>query len=137
MSAAQSAPLRTMIARVSIDDVIIYANDALAAYLRDARNEPDRLIFRGSFAASAVARSPECFAVPHPAAPATVWFRDGDGRIFEAQVYASGGTLDIVLDEIGTPGLATSELRESSGTPLGTAQRGGTANGPPSGAKIS
>ena len=39
-------------------------------------------------------------------------------RQFEAQLYSDGGALDIVLDEIGTPGHPASELRESTGTPL-------------------
>ena len=117
MSAVQSAPLRTMIARVSIDDVIIYANDALAAYLRT----PKRNLMGSSL--EEVSRLcggeiPECFARPPSGRTSNRLVTDADGRIFEAQVYASGGTLDIILDEIGTVGLATSELRESSGTPL-------------------
>lgn len=117
MSAVQSAPLRTMIARVSIDDVIIYANDALAAYLRT----PKRNLMGSSL--EEVSRLcggeiPECFARPPSGRTSNRLVTDADGRTFEAQVYASGGTLDIILDEIGTVGLATSELRESSGTPL-------------------
>jgi serine/threonine protein kinase/class 3 adenylate cyclase/tetratricopeptide (TPR) repeat protein len=117
MSAVQSAPLRTMIARVSIDDVIIYANDALAAYLKTPKRhligsslEEVWRLCRGEIS--------ECFARPQSGRTSNRLVSDADGKVFEAQVYASGGTLDIVLDEIGSPSHATSELRESSGTPL-------------------
>lgn len=117
MSAAQSAPLRTMIARVSIDDIIIYANDALAAYLKT----PKRHLIGSSLEEVSRLCSgeiSECFARPPSGRTSNRLVSDGDGKVFEAQVYASGGTLDIVLDEIGSPSQATSELRESSGTPL-------------------
>jgi serine/threonine protein kinase/class 3 adenylate cyclase len=117
MSALQSAPLRTMIARVSIDDVVIYANEALAAYLRT----PKRNLISSSLEEVSRLCSgeiSECFARPQSGRTSNRLVSDTNGRMFEAQVYASGGTLDIILDEIGTPGYATSELRESSGTPL-------------------
>ena len=102
MSAAQSAPLRTMIARVSIDDIIIYANDALAAYLKT----PKRHLIGSSLEEVSRLCSgeiSECFARPPSGRTSNRLVSDGDGKVFEAQVYASGGTLDIVLDEIGSP----------------------------------
>ena len=117
MSAVQSAPLRTMVARVSIDDVIIYANDALATYLKT----PKRNLMGSTL--EEVARLcggeiPKCFARPQSGRTSNRLVNDAEGRMFEVQVYASGGTLDIILDEIGTPGQVTNELREASGTPL-------------------
>src|SRR4029450_12796568 len=118
MSAVQSAPLRTMIARVSIDDVIIYANDALAAYLKT----PKRHLI-GSSLEEGCRLCPgeisECFARPQSGRTSNRLVSDADGKVFEAQVYASGGTLDIVFDVIGSPCHARSELRECRCVPLG------------------
>jgi serine/threonine protein kinase/class 3 adenylate cyclase len=117
MSPVQSAPLRTMIARVSIDDIVIYANDALAAYLKSPKRKlmgsPLEEVSRlcgGEISA--------CFARPQSGRTSNRLVTDAEGKTFEAQVYASGGTLDIILDEVGPSGYATNELRESSGTPL-------------------
>jgi serine/threonine protein kinase/class 3 adenylate cyclase len=117
MPAPQSDPIQTMVARVSLDDIIIYANDALADYL----NTPKRNLIGSSLEDVARLCDGEiasCFARPKSGRTSNRLVTDENGRIFEAQVYSNGGALDIILDEIGPPGQATSELRESSGTPL-------------------
>ena len=59
-----------------------------------------------------------CFARPETGRTSNRLVTDGDGRIFEAQLYSDGGVLDIVLDEIAPTEFIGSELRESSGTLL-------------------
>ena len=106
-----------MVARVSLDDIIIYANDALAEYL----NTPKRNLIGSSLEEVSRLCNGEvssCFARPESGRTSNRLVTDESGRIFEAQLYSNGGGLDIVLDEIGTPGPGTRELRESSGTPL-------------------
>ncbi len=106
-----------MVARVSLDDIIIYANDALAEYL----NTPKRNLIGSSLEEVARLCNGEvasCFARPESGRTSNRHVADESGRIFEAQLYSTGGGLDIVLDEIGTPAPCTRELRESSGTPL-------------------
>ncbi len=106
-----------MIARVSLEDIIIYANDALAGYLKTPKRN---LVGSSLLEVSRLCQGEisGCFARPQSGRTSNRLVTDGDGRIFEAQVYSSGGALDIILDEIGGSSQATRELRESSGTPL-------------------
>jgi serine/threonine protein kinase/class 3 adenylate cyclase len=106
-----------MVARVSFDDVVIYANEALAAYLRSSKKElvgsslkDVALLCRGEITS--------CFARPETGRTSNRLVTDGDGRVFEAQLYCDGGVLDIVLDEISSPDQAGSELKEWIGMPL-------------------
>lgn len=106
-----------MVARVSLDDIIIYANDALAEYL----STPKRNLIGSSLEDVSRLCNGEvssCFARPEFGRTSNRLVTDEDGRTFEAQLYSDGGALDIILDEIGTPGHPASELRESTGTPL-------------------
>ena len=59
-----------------------------------------------------------CFARPETGRTSNRLVTDGDGRIFEAQLYSEGGVLDIVLDEVAPADFIGSELSESSGTLL-------------------
>ena len=117
MPAARSALIQTMVARVSLDDVIVYVNDALAAYL----HTPKRSLIGASLEDVLRLCDGEvasCFARPESGRTSNRLVTDERGRVFEAKLYSNGGGLDIVLDEIGTAGPVASELREASGTPL-------------------
>ncbi len=106
-----------MVARVSLDDIIIYANGALAEYL----GAPKRNLVGSSLEDVALLCSGEvssCFARPETGRTSNRLVTDGDGRIFEAQLYSDGGVLDIVLDEVVSADFAGSGLSESSGTLL-------------------
>lgn len=106
-----------MVARVSPDDIVIYANGALAAYLKVRKRE---LI--GSpldvLARRARGEISTCFARPEAGRTSNHLVTDADGRVFEAKSYSDGGVLDIVLDEVTTAEAIGRELRSSSGTPL-------------------
>ena len=106
-----------MVARISLDDIVIYANEALAAYLGSPKKalvgsslKDVALLCRGEIAS--------CFARPETGRTSNRLATDGDGRVFEAQLYCDGGVLDIVLDEIASSDFAGSELKEAIGTPL-------------------
>ncbi len=104
-----------MVARVSLDDILIYANGALADYL----GTPKRNLVGSSLEAVAVLCKGEvasCFARPESGRASNRLVSDGDGRIFEAQLYSEGGVLDIVLDEVAPTEFIGRELGESSGT---------------------
>ncbi len=106
-----------MVARVSLDDVIIYANDALAAYL----GAPKKTLVGSSLEEVAGLCDGElssCFARPVTERTSNRLVTDGSGRIFEAQLYSDGGVFDIVLDELATPDPLASTLSASCGTPL-------------------
>ena len=106
-----------MVARVSLDDIIIYANGALAEYL----GAPKRDLVGSSLEDVGLLCSGEvssCFARPVTGRTINRLVTDAEGRIFEAQLYSDGGVLDIVLDEVASPDFVGSELSESSGTPL-------------------
>ena len=101
-----------MVARVSLDDIVIYANGALAEYLGAQK----RNLVGSSLEDVALLCSGEvssCFARPETGRTSNRLVTDGDGRIFEAQLYSGGGVLDIVLDEVASPELVGSELSET------------------------
>jgi serine/threonine protein kinase/class 3 adenylate cyclase len=108
-----------MVARVSLDDIVIYANEALAAYLKS----PKRNLIGSTLRDVAILCNGEissCFARPETGRTSNRLVTDAEGRVFEAQLYCDGGVLDIVLDEVASSGFAESELKESIGTPLGS-----------------
>lgn len=117
MESAQSVSLRTMVARVSPDDIVIYANGALAAYLKvrkkDLVGSPLEVLAR-----RAKGEISTCFARPESGRTSNHLVTDSEGRVFEAKSYSDGGVLDIVLDEVTTAELIGRELRASSGTPF-------------------
>ncbi len=106
-----------MVARVSPDDIVIYANGALAAYLNVRKRE-----LVGSplevLAQRAQGEISTCFARPETGRTSNHLVTDAEGRVFEAKSYSDGGVLDIVLDEVTTAESIGRELRDSSGTPL-------------------
>ncbi len=115
MQTSQSPALRTMVARVSPDDIVIYANGALASYL-----DVDKRKLVGT-PLDVVARRckgeiSSCFARPETGRGGNHLVTDDDGRVFEAKLYSDGGVLDIVLDEVTTADSIGRELRHSSGT---------------------
>ena len=115
MQTSQSEPLRTIVARVSPDDIVIYANGALASYLGVAKNKlvgtPLDVVAR-----RCRGEISSCFARPESGRASNHLVTDEDGRVFEAKLYSDGGVLDIVLDEVTTAALIGRELRKSSGT---------------------
>jgi serine/threonine protein kinase/class 3 adenylate cyclase len=117
MPAAQSAPNGTMVARVSLDDVIIYANNAFAAYLGVPK---DHLV--GSSLKDVVqlcsGEVSSCFVRPETGRTSNRLVTDGNGRVFEAQLYSDSGVLDIVLGEVAMSDPFANELGDASGTPL-------------------
>jgi serine/threonine protein kinase/class 3 adenylate cyclase len=106
-----------MVARVSLDDIIIYANGALAEYLGASKKD-----LAGSsleeVAQLCGGEVSSCFARPETGRTSNRLVTDADGRIFEAQLNSDGGVLDIVLDEVAPRDFVGSDLKESSGTPL-------------------
>ena len=74
-----------MVARVSLDDIIIYANGALAEYL----GAPKRDLVGSSLEDVGLLCSGEvssCFARPVTGRTINRLVTDADGRIFEAQL---------------------------------------------------
>lgn len=106
-----------MVVRVSPDDMVIYANSALAAYLGVAKKDlvgtPLDVLARRSRGEIS-----SCFARPETGRSSNHLVTDEAGRVFEAKLYSDGGVLDIVLDEVTTADSIGRELRESSGTPF-------------------
>jgi serine/threonine protein kinase/class 3 adenylate cyclase len=106
-----------MVARVSPDDIVIYANGALAAYLKVRKREligsPLEVLAR-----RANGEISTCFARPETGRASNHLVTDAEGRVFESKSYSDGGVLDIVLDEVTTAEAIGRELRDSSGTPL-------------------
>lgn len=117
MEDSRSVSLRTMVARVSPEDIVIYANGALASYLKVRKRElvgsPLDILAR-----RAQGEIASCFARPEGGRSSNHLVTDSEGRVFEAKAYSDGGVLDIVLDEVTTAEAVGRELRTSSGTPL-------------------
>lgn len=106
---------RTMIARVSPEDIVLYANSALASYLRvtkaDLTGAPLEILAartRGEISA--------CFQRPETGRSSNRLVTDEEGRVFEVKTYSEGGILDIVLDEVTTMDSVSRDLRHVSGT---------------------
>lgn len=105
-----------MVARVSPDDVVIYANGALSTYLGVSKSELVGAPLAG-LAARCSGEISSCFARPETGRSSNHLVTDESGRVFEAKLYSDGGVLDIVLDEVTTADSIGRELRTSSGTP--------------------
>lgn len=106
-----------MVARISPDDFVLYANGALCAYLGAAKSE----IIGAPLAAVAQRCQGEissCFYRPKTGRTHNHLVTDLDGRVFEAKLYSDGGMLDVVLDEVTSADVIGRELRSSSGTPF-------------------
>lgn len=108
-----------MVARISPDDFVLYANGALCAYLGAEKRE----IIGSPLAAVAQRCQGEissCFYRPKTGRTHNHLVTDVDGRVFEAKLYSDGGMLDVVLDEVTSADVIGRELRSSSGTPFHT-----------------
>ncbi len=108
-----------MVARISPDDIVLYANGALCAYLGASKVE-----IIGSPLAGVAQRCQgeisSCFYRPKTGRAHNHLVTDSDGRVFEAKLYSDGGMLDVVLDEVTSSEVIGRELRSSTGTPFHT-----------------
>lgn len=106
-----------MVARVSPQDTILYANGALCIYLGLTKQE-----LLGAHLEAVAARCQgeiaSCFERPHAGRMRNHLVTDLSGRVFESKRYSEGGVLDIVLDEVTSADLIGVELRHSTGTPF-------------------
>lgn len=106
---------RTMIARVSPDDIVLYANGAMASYLRVKKSDlvgaPLEVL-----AARTRGEISGCFQRPETGRATNRLVTDDSGRVFEIKTYSEGGVLDIVLDEVTTADSVNRDLRHVSGT---------------------
>jgi len=105
-----------MIARVSPDDLILYANGALARYLGVTKEiligAPLEIVQKrlsGEMAG--------CFERPEMGRSTNRLVADDGGRVFELKTYSEGGVLDIVLDEVTDAASVMGEIGSCSGTP--------------------
>lgn len=117
MPPESGAPFRTLMVRISAEDIVLYANRAAATYLGVTKAEligaPLEVL-----AARARGEVAECFARPENRGAANRLVTDADGRVFELKTASEGGVLDIVLDEVTTAESVSGELRSVSGTPV-------------------
>ncbi len=115
MAASEGEFFRTMVARVSPEDIVLYANLALATYLRVSKSDLigsplDLLATRAHGEVAA------CFHRPESGRASNRLVTDSEGRVFEVKTYSEGGILDIVLDEVTTVDSVSRDLRHVSGT---------------------
>lgn len=107
----------TMLARVSSEDIVIYANRSLASYLRVAKESligtPLEVL-----AGRCGGEMPGCFERPEGGRRSNRLVADEEGRVFEVRTYIEGGILDIVLDEVTDAEAITGNLSEATGTPI-------------------
>ena len=101
--------------RISPDDLVLYANGALASYLRvkksDLLGAPLEVL-----AARVRGEVSTCFQRPETGKACNRLVTDEEGRVFELKTYSEGGVLDIVLDEVTTADSVNRDLRHVSGT---------------------
>ena len=136
MTAAQSAPIRTMVARVSLDDIIIYANEALADYL----SAPKRNLVGSSLEDVAVLCKGEvssCFARPETDAQATGCVRTGSAGSLRRSCIPKVECFDIVLDEVAPPDPLGGDVERVQRDASRIAERGRTSHIAPPRAEIS
>ncbi|MEI8312714.1 MAG: protein kinase, partial [Verrucomicrobiota bacterium] len=104
-----------MIARISPDDIVLYANGAMASYLRVKKSDlvgaPLEVL-----AARTRGEISGCFQRPETGRATNRLVTDDEGRVFEIKTYSEGGVLDIVLDEVTTADSVNRDLRHVSGT---------------------
>jgi serine/threonine protein kinase/class 3 adenylate cyclase len=110
-----SAP--ALILRVSADDLVLYANAAMAEYVRAPKNEliGTPLEVLASRCSSELA---EVFSRPEGGRAGNRLVADDSGRIFEAKTYMEGGVLDIILDEVTTQDMVLGGLKSATGLPM-------------------
>ena len=115
MSISEGEFFRTMIARISPDDIVLYANGAMASYLRVKKSDlvgaPLEVL-----AARTRGEISGCFQRPETGRATNRLVTDDEGRVFEVKTYSEGGVLDIVLDEVTTADSVNRDLRHVSGT---------------------
>lgn len=115
MSIPEGDFFRTMIARISPDDIVLYANGAMASYLRVKKSDlvgaPLEVL-----AARTRGEVSTCFQRPESGRASNRLVTDDAGRVFELKTYSEGGVLDIVLDEVTTADSVNRDLRHVSGT---------------------
>ncbi|MEO6845611.1 MAG: protein kinase [Chthoniobacterales bacterium] len=104
----------TMLLRVSPDDVVLYANHALARYIGVLKTrvigapiEVLRNFFKGELA--------ECIRRPERGKSANRLATDPDGRVFEVKMYSEGGVLDIIIDDVTDLEAITRPVRNPAG----------------------
>ncbi|MEI6492308.1 MAG: hypothetical protein WCO94_07145, partial [Verrucomicrobiota bacterium] len=106
---------RTMIVRVSPDDIVLYANGAMASYLRAKKSDlvgaPLEVL-----EARTLGEISSCFRRPETGRSTNRLVTDNSGRVFEIKTYSEGGVLDIILDEVTTADSVNRDLRHVSGT---------------------
>jgi len=105
----------TMVVRVSSDDVVLYANGAMASYLRVTKAELTGAPLQ-TLAERAHGEVAACFQRPEGGRRNTSLVTDADGRVFEVKVQSEGGVMDIVFDEVTTAESICRDLRAVSGT---------------------
>lgn len=108
-------PFRSMMARVSPDDIVLYANRALAAYLRVSKQDLIGAPLE-TLAARVSGEVATCFVRPGTGRQANRLVTDADGRVFELKTSSEGGVLDIVLDEVTHGDEFSRDLAAISGT---------------------
>lgn len=106
-----------MLARISPEDIVIYANTALADYLRASKQEiigtPLEVL-----ASRCTGELSSCFSRSDSVRNTNRLVTDDEGRVFEAKSYSESGVLDIVLDEVTTAENIGGELSKASGVPF-------------------
>ncbi|MEI6032833.1 MAG: protein kinase [Verrucomicrobiae bacterium] len=107
----------TLVVRFSHDDIVIYANAAMARYLRSSKE----MLVGCSLETIAERVRGEvrgCFQRYDGRRPAHQLVTDEEGRVFEACTYRDGGALDILLDEVTTLAAVSRNLDSTSGVPV-------------------
>ena len=115
MPVSEGETFRTMVVRVSPEDIVLYANLALASYLRVPKSDligaPLEIL-----ATRAQGEVMACFQRPEGGRASNRLVTDAEGRVFEVKTYSEGGILDIVMDEVTTVDSVSRDLRHVSGT---------------------
>ncbi|MCX7869080.1 MAG: protein kinase, partial [Terrimicrobiaceae bacterium] len=124
MQTSRDAPSRAagwrrapMLARISPQDSIIYANRALADYLGVSKAELAGASVE-SVAALCRGEIAGCFRRADGGRKINRLVCDAEGRVFEAKTCSEGGVLDIILDEVSPGGADGCPLEGATGTPV-------------------
>jgi len=112
---ASQASYRTMVVRVSPDDIVLYANSAMAAYLDVSKRSLVGAPL-DALAERATGEIADCFQRPTGGKTGNRLVTDDSGRVFELKTYSDGGVLDIILDEVTTADSVNRDLQHVSGT---------------------
>jgi Serine/threonine protein kinase len=106
-----------MFLRVSPEDVIVYANTALAGYVGVPKATLIGMPFE-DLQRGLRGEMRECFQRPDRGQPVSRLVTDESGRVFEARIASERGVLDIVLGEVTHAEAAFGDLLRSTGTAL-------------------